>query len=59
MTMILASHKMQFAKEVSNLVVFLEQGLLLEAGPPKQIFGAPAQERTRAFLKQIIEAGRL
>ncbi|RUM20470.1 amino acid ABC transporter ATP-binding protein [Rhizobium vallis] len=59
MTMILATHEMQFAKEVSNLVVFLEQGRLLEAGPPAQIFGSPTQERTRAFLKQIIEAGRL
>ncbi|MBB5539138.1 amino acid ABC transporter ATP-binding protein [Rhizobium giardinii] len=59
MTMILATHEMQFAKEVSNLVVFLEQGRLLEAGPPAQIFGSPTQERTRAFLKQIIDAGRL
>lgn len=59
MTMILATHEMQFAKEVSNLVVFLEQGRLLEAGPPAQIFGSPTQERTRAFLKQILDAGRL
>lgn len=59
MTMMLATHEMQFAREVSDLVVFLEQGKLLEKGPPGQIFGEPKEERTRAFLKQIIEAGRL
>ncbi|MCG8272581.1 amino acid ABC transporter ATP-binding protein [Aquamicrobium sp. NLF2-7] len=59
MTMILATHEMQFAREVSDVVVFLEQGRLLEKGPPAQIFGEPKEERTRAFLKQIIEAGRL
>ncbi|MBC3419978.1 amino acid ABC transporter ATP-binding protein [Pseudomonas sp. RW3S2] len=59
MTMILTTHEMQFAKEVSNLVVFLEQGKILEAGPPSQIFENPQQERTREFLKPIIEAGRL
>ncbi|WLE00814.1 amino acid ABC transporter ATP-binding protein (plasmid) [Agrobacterium leguminum] len=59
MTMMLATHEMQFAREVSNLVVFLEKGLLLEAGPPEQIFGNPKEERTRQFLRQIIEAGKL
>jgi len=59
MTMILATHEMQFAREVSNLVVFLEQGSLLEQGPPEQIFGNPKEERTRAFLKQIVESGRI
>ncbi len=59
MTMILATHEMQFAKEVANSVVFLEQGSLLEQGPPEQIFGNPQQERTRAFLRQIVESGRI
>lgn len=59
MTMILATHEMQFAREVSNVVVFLEQGRLLEAGPPDQIFGDPKEERTREFLRKIIDAGRL
>ena len=59
MTMFLATHEMQFAREVSDLVVFLEQGRLLEKGPPEQIFGDPKEPRTRQFLKQIIEAGRL
>ena len=59
MTMFLATHEMQFAREVSDMVVFLEQGRLLEKGSPEQIFGDPKEPRTRQFLKQIIEAGRL
>ncbi len=59
MTMILATHEMQFAREVANSVVFLEQGSLLEQGPPEQIFGSPQQDRTRAFLRQIVESGRI
>lgn len=59
MTMILATHEMGFAREVSDTVVFLEQGRLLEQGSPEQIFGDPTEPRTREFLKQIIEAGRL
>lgn len=59
MTMFLATHEMQFAREVSDMVVFLEQGKLLEKGPPEQIFGDPKEPRTRQFLKQTIEAGRM
>ena len=59
MTMMLATHEMQFAREVSDLVVFLEQGRLLEQGPPEQIFANPKEERTSEFLKQIVKAGRL
>lgn len=59
MTMMLATHEMHFAKEVSDLVVFLERGHLLEQGPPEQIFSDPIESRTREFLKKIVEAGRL
>ncbi|MDQ0029935.1 amino acid ABC transporter ATP-binding protein [Arthrobacter bambusae] len=59
MTMMLATHEMHFAREVSDLVVFLEKGKLLEQGPPDQVFGDPTEPRTREFLHQIIEAGRL
>lgn len=59
MTMLLATHEMSFAAEVANKVVFLEQGRILEQGPPEQIFRAPKEERTREFLKQVLEAGRL
>jgi polar amino acid transport system ATP-binding protein len=59
MTMLLATHEMGFAREVASKVCFLHEGVVHEEGPPEQIFGAPTQERTRGFLKRIIEAGRL
>ncbi|GAA1632732.1 amino acid ABC transporter ATP-binding protein [Leucobacter chromiireducens] len=59
MTMLLATHEMAFAAEVADQVVFLEQGHILEQGPPEQIFRDPKEARTREFLKQVIEAGRL
>jgi polar amino acid transport system ATP-binding protein len=59
MTMLLATHEMGFAKEVASKVCFLYQGVVHEEGPPEQIFGNPREERTRGFLKRIIEAGRL
>ncbi|MEU6010677.1 amino acid ABC transporter ATP-binding protein [Streptomyces sp. NPDC047453] len=59
MTMLLATHEMGFAREVSHKVCFLHKGVLLEEGPPEQIFGDPQEERTRAFLRRIVEAGRL
>jgi polar amino acid transport system ATP-binding protein len=59
MTMLLATHEMGFASEVASKVCFLYGGVVHEEGPPEQIFGAPRDDRTRAFLKRIIEAGRL
>jgi polar amino acid transport system ATP-binding protein len=59
MTMLLATHEMGFAREVASKVCFLYEGVVHEEGPPEQIFGNPREERTRAFLKRIIEAGRL
>ena len=59
MTMMLATHEMGFAKEVSSKVCFLHQGVILEEGPPEKIFGDPSEDRTREFLKRIVDAGRL
>ena len=59
MTMILATHEMRFAREVADKVCFLDGGVILEHGPPDQIFSAPREERTREFLARIIESGRL
>ena len=59
MTMLLATHEMGFAREVASKVCFLHEGVVHEEGPPAQIFGDPHEERTRGFLKRIIEAGRL
>ena len=59
MTMIIATHEMSFAREVADKVCFLDDGVILEEGPPEEIFSAPREERTREFLARIIEAGRL
>jgi polar amino acid transport system ATP-binding protein len=59
MTMLLATHEMGFAREVASKVSFLDAGVLAEEGPPDQIFSAPENPRTQAFLRRIIEAGRL
>jgi polar amino acid transport system ATP-binding protein len=59
MTMMLATHEMSFAREVSSKVCFLHQGLIHEEGPPEQIFGDPKEERTRAFVQRIVDAGRM
>ncbi|WP_375228713.1 ABC transporter ATP-binding protein [Roseobacter sp. S98] len=49
-TMIIVTHDMKLAADVSDHVVFLHQGLIEEQGPPKQLFGAPSSERLRGFL---------
>jgi polar amino acid transport system ATP-binding protein len=59
MTMLLATHEMSFAREVSSRVCFLDAGVICEQGEPEQIFTAPTNSRTQAFLKRIIAAGRL
>jgi polar amino acid transport system ATP-binding protein len=59
MTMMLATHEMGFAKEVASKVCFLHEGVIHEEGPPSQIFENPHEERTRAFVQRIIDAGRL
>ena len=59
MTMILATHEMQFAREVADEIYFLDQGVICEQGPPEQIFTQPREPRTREFLARVIEAGRM
>jgi polar amino acid transport system ATP-binding protein len=59
MTMLLATHEMGFAREVASKICFLYGGVIHEEGPPDKLLGDPKRERTRAFLKRIIEAGRL
>ncbi|WP_186038369.1 amino acid ABC transporter ATP-binding protein [Burkholderia gladioli] len=50
MTCVLVTHEMRFAEEISDVVFFTEAGVIVEAGPPARIFGAPRSARTRAFL---------
>jgi polar amino acid transport system ATP-binding protein len=58
-TILMATHEMGFAKQVSHRVCFLDDGRLLESGPPAQVLGDPAEPRTRQFLARVIAAGRL
>jgi general L-amino acid transport system ATP-binding protein len=54
MTMLCITHEMGFARAVANRMVFFDEGKIVEEGPPRQIFDAPAHERTRQFLSQIL-----
>jgi polar amino acid transport system ATP-binding protein len=59
MTMLIATHEMGFAREIADRVCFLDAGVILEQGPPEQIFSAPREPRTQQFLQRIVAAGRL
>lgn len=54
-TMIVVTHEMAFAREVSDSVIFLHDGMIEEAGPPAQIFGAPKSDRLRQFLSKYLK----
>jgi polar amino acid transport system ATP-binding protein len=58
-TILMATHEMGFARQVSDQVCFLDGGRVLESGPPDQVLGEPEHERTRQFLARVIAAGRL
>ena len=55
MTMVVVTHEMAFAREVSDRVVFMDQGVILEQGPPGQLFANPREIRTREFLSRYLE----
>ena len=55
LTMLIVTHEMGFAKEVSDRVVFMDKGVIAEEGSPEQIFNNPVQERTREFLKRTLK----
>jgi polar amino acid transport system ATP-binding protein len=59
MTMLIATHEMGFARDIASRVCFLDDGQILEQGPPQEIFARPKEPRTQQFLERIIEAGRL
>jgi polar amino acid transport system ATP-binding protein len=58
MTMVIATHEMGFARQIADRVCFLYRGVILEQGPPETIFGSPQHDRTKGFLRRIVEAGR-
>lgn len=53
MTMVVVTHEMGFARDVADRVIFMEDGMIVEEGPPAQIFGNPREERTRNFLARV------
>jgi polar amino acid transport system ATP-binding protein len=59
MTMLIATHEMGFARDIANRISFLDQGLVVEEGPPDRIFTEPSSPRTQRFLQRLIDAGRL
>jgi len=59
MTMLIATHEMGFARDLADRVCFLDAGVILESGPPAQLFEEPREARTRQFLQRIIDAKRL
>ncbi|WP_421693697.1 amino acid ABC transporter ATP-binding protein [Aestuariivirga sp.] len=54
MTMIIVTHEMKFAREIAHKVIFIDQGAVVEEGPPGEVFDAPQHERTQNFLKRVI-----
>lgn len=54
MTMVVVTHEMGFAREVSNRVLFLDEGVIVEEGAPDEIFGAPKSERLQSFLAKVL-----
>ena len=57
MTMLVVSHEIGFARQAADEIIFMEGGKIIEQGPPSQIFEAPKQDRTRAFLNVIEHGG--
>ncbi|MBB6623600.1 amino acid ABC transporter ATP-binding protein [Clostridium gasigenes] len=55
LTMLIVTHEMEFAREVADRVVFMDKGVIVEQGPPEQIFNNPTEERTKEFLKRILK----
>jgi polar amino acid transport system ATP-binding protein len=54
MTMVVVTHEIGFAREVADMVVFMDGGVVVESGPPSQVIDAPQHERTRAFLSKVL-----
>ena len=59
MTMLIATHEMGFARDIAHRVCFLADGTIIEQAPPAELFTDPKDERTRRFLRRIVQAGRL
>jgi polar amino acid transport system ATP-binding protein len=54
MTMVVVTHEMGFAREVGDSIVFMDGGVIVEAGDPRQVLSNPQHERTKAFLSKVL-----
>ncbi|MDR1359990.1 MAG: amino acid ABC transporter ATP-binding protein, partial [Deltaproteobacteria bacterium] len=54
MTMLVVTHEMRFAQDIATHVLVMDKGLVIEEGPPQQIFRSPREERTQQFLRRIL-----
>ena len=54
MTMVVVTHEMGFAREVGDELVFMDGGVVVEHGPPRQVLASPQQQRTRSFLSKVL-----
>jgi polar amino acid transport system ATP-binding protein len=54
MTMVVVTHEMGFAREVANKLVFMDAGVVVESGPPREVLANPKHERTKAFLSKVL-----
>jgi polar amino acid transport system ATP-binding protein len=54
MTMVVVTHEMGFAREVADRVIFMDGGVIVEQGPPREIFSNPREERTQSFLRKVL-----
>ncbi len=57
--MLIATHEMGFARDIASRVCFLEEGVIIEEAPPAELFTDPQDDRTRRFLRRIVDAGRM
>jgi ABC-type polar amino acid transport system ATPase subunit len=55
MTMVVVSHEMGFARAAASRAIFMDEGQIIEQGPPGQLFSAPSQERTKLFLSKVLQ----
>jgi ABC-type polar amino acid transport system ATPase subunit len=53
--MLVVTHEMRFAQDVADRVIFMDHGVIVEEGPPARLFSQPAHNRTREFLRQVVE----
>ena len=53
MTMLVVSHEMRFARDAADRVIFMDHGVIVEEGSPAQVFGAPQEPRTKAFIAEL------